>query len=250
MEASYGQTRAALRGRVQPTSTAALLPMQKSSKWVVICHQRGANKGPNRTSRPNLLATSQWLGHLAALCRKGRRTSGSELLRASNWLQKTEEAPPVSPITRSPQPRAPAEVTPARGRPCSTDGGIRGRGHAVAHAEGVGRANGPPRGCSLHHAFHHVRPCSELAPQTGRSLVCTMCPQNAAATLCVTPAVYLSLPVPFDALSKRRKCSISLFPFLPQSILDIATRRTLSNISQIISLNSSKLSVTPILPRT
>lgn len=171
---------------------------------------RAPTRAPTRTSRPNLLATSQWLGQLAALYPKGRRTSGSELLRASNWLQKTEEAPPVGPITRSPQPRAPAEVTPARGRPCSTDGGIRGRGHAVAHAEGVGRANGPPRGCSLHRAFHHVRPCSELAPQTGRSLVCTMCPQNAAATLCVTLAVYLSLPVPFDALSKRRKCSVSL----------------------------------------
>lgn len=48
MEASYGQTRAALRGRVQPTSTAALLPTQKSSKWVVMCHQHGANEGPNK----------------------------------------------------------------------------------------------------------------------------------------------------------------------------------------------------------
>lgn len=52
MEASYGQTRAALRGGVQPTSTAALLPTQKSSKWVVTCHQRGANKGPNKDEPP------------------------------------------------------------------------------------------------------------------------------------------------------------------------------------------------------
>lgn len=104
MEASYGQTRAALRGRVQPTSMAALLPTQKSSKWVVICHQRGANKGPNRTSRPNLLATSQWLGQLAALYPKGRRTSGSELLRASNWLQKTRRPLQSVPLQEVPNP--------------------------------------------------------------------------------------------------------------------------------------------------